>query len=437
MMKEIILVRHATAEGQDVENDLARKLVPKGLKESQNIGFLLTKLQKKVDIILTSPADRAVETADQIQSIVYRTISRKLDRDLYSGGVDDYLKAITHLEDNYHSVLLIGHNPALKELAAYFTNSDGSGISFPKASIYCFSFDCERWQEVGKNHSQLSFFINRESIESILDQSNTIEKKPLESLKKQYSRTKKLLKRAKREGFKTSLTHDIRIMNRRWLSLMEMSGLDSEALQTTINRVMDTTGKYRDSCVQTKILQKANPDRSIYNFWKQKKAKQKKQVAKTLGNKNQPDFVSPYADYYQNISNEIERLSVFEMENNIRASLNQLKINSHLTLEDNKTQLHEFRLKAKDVRYKIEFYQAITNGELFETELEQSIFLQKSLGKMRDYEKLIKRITKQTERFDNEEIQNTVLNIQKLLREKWNEVSGFLENNPAFTMPTC
>ena len=434
-MKEIILVRHATAEGQDVENDLARKLVPKGLKESQNIGFLLTKLQKKVDIILTSPADRAVETADQIQSIIYRKINRKLDRDLYSGGVDDYLKAITHLEDNYHSLLLIGHNPALKELTACFTNSDGSGISFPKASIYCFSFDCERWQEVGKNHSQLSFFINRESIESILDQSN--EAKPLESLKKGYSRTKKLLKRAKREGFKTSLTHDIRIMNRRWLALMELSGLDSEALKTTINRVMDTTGIYRDRCVQTKILKKANPDRSIYNFWKQKKAKQKKQVAKTLGNKNQPDFVSPYADYYQNISNEIERLSVFEMENNIQASLNQLKINSHLTLEDNKTQLHEFRLKAKDVRYKIEFYQAITNGELFETELEQSIFLQKSLGKMRDYEKLIKKITKQTERFDNEEIQNTVLNIQKLLREKWNEVSGFLENNPAFTMPTC
>ena len=41
-MKEIILVRHATAEGQDVENDLARKLVTKGLKESQTIGFLLT-----------------------------------------------------------------------------------------------------------------------------------------------------------------------------------------------------------------------------------------------------------------------------------------------------------------------------------------------------------------------------------------------------------
>ena len=434
-MKEIILVRHATAEAQDAEKDLSRKLVPKGLKESQNIGFLLAKLQKEVDIILTSHADRAMETADQIQSIVYRKINRKVDRDLYSGGMDDYLKAISKLEDNYHSLLLIAHNPSLKELTACFANSDGSGISFPKASIYCFSFDCESWQEVGSNHSQLSFFINRESIENILDQSN--EEKPLESLKKQYSRTSKLLKRAKREGFKTGLTHDIRIMNRRWLSLMELSGLDSEALQTTINTVMDTTGKYRDRCVQTKILKKTNPDRSIYNCWKKKKAKQKKQVAKTLGKQSKQDFVTPYTDYYQKISNEIERLSAFEMESNIRESFNQLKINSHQTLEDNKTELHEFRLKAKDVRYKIEFYQAINNGELFETELEQLIFLQKSLGKMRDYEKLIKKITKQTERFNNEEIQNTVLNIQKLLQEKWNEVAGFLENNPAFTIPTC
>jgi len=40
-MKEIILIRHATAEAQDVENDLSRKLVSKGLKESLNVGLFL------------------------------------------------------------------------------------------------------------------------------------------------------------------------------------------------------------------------------------------------------------------------------------------------------------------------------------------------------------------------------------------------------------
>jgi len=65
------------------------------------------------------------------------------------------------------------------------------------------------------------------------------------------------------------------------------------------------------------------------------------------------------------------------------------------------------------------------------------IFLQKSLGKMRDYEKLINKITKQSDRFDNEEIQDTVNNIQKLLKEKWMEVSDFLENNPGFSIPSC
>lgn len=429
-MKEIILVRHATAEAQDAENDLARKLVPKGLKESQNIGFLLAKLQQEVDVIITSHADRAMETADQIQSIVYRKVSRKVDMDLYSGGLDDYLKAIRKLEDNDHSVLIIGHNPALKELAACFASSDGFGISFPKASIYCFNFDCESWQEVGKAHSQLSIFINRESIESILEQSN--EKKFRRSLKKQYSTTENLLKRTKREGFKTGLTHDIRIMNRRWLSLMELSGCENEALQTTINSIMDTTGKYRDSCVQTKILKKTNPDKSIFNYWKKKKSKQKKQVAKTLGNQIKQNTISPYQEVYEKIINERGRLSDFEMESNIRESLNQLKINPHLSLEDNKTQLHEFRLKAKDVRYKIEFYKTINTEIPFETELEHTIFLQKSLGKMRDYEKLINKITKQSERFDNEEIQNTLNNIQKLLQEKWIEVSDFLENNPSF-----
>jgi CHAD domain-containing protein len=157
-------------------------------------------------------------------------------------------------------------------------------------------------------------------------------------------------------------------------------------------------------------------------------------LAKTLGNKVKEDFISPYTDYYQKISNEIERLSDFEMKRDIQESLDQLKINSHLTLEDNKTELHEFRLKAKDIRYKIEFYQETNTGDAFEAELEKLIFLQKSLGKMRDYEKLIKKITKQSERFDKEEIQDTVLNIQKLLQEKWLEISNFLENNPDFTI---
>jgi phosphohistidine phosphatase len=432
MMKEIILIRHATAEAQDVENDLSRKLVSKGLKESLNVGLFLAKLRKEVDIILISHADRAVETADQIQSIVYRKIKRKIDMDLYSGGVDDYLKVIHKLEDNHQNVLIIGHNPVLKELAAYFANSNSAGISFPKASIYGFSFDSDQWQEVENAHSQLSFFINRESIESVL--SHTDEKKIFESIKKLYSTTQKLLKRAKREGFNMGITHDIRIMNRRWLSLTELSGCDSEALKTAIDTVMQTTGKYRDRCVQTKILKKTNPDRSIYNYWKKKKTKQKKQLAKTLGNKVKEDFISPYTDYYQKISNEIERLSDFEMKRDIQESLDQLKINSHLTLEDNKTELHEFRLKTKDIRYKIEFYQETNTGDAFQAELEKLIFLQKSLGKMRDYEKLIKKITKQSKRFDNEEIQDTVLNIQKLLQEKWREISNFLENNPDFTI---
>lgn len=435
-MKEIILVRHATAETWNAENDLTRKLVSKGLKESKNIGVLLAKLQKKADIILTSNANRALETADQIQSIVYRKINKKIDKDLYSGGIEDYLNAIRNLEDDYHSVLLIGHNPVLGELVAYFTSCELSNISFPKASVYCFNVDDKLWREVGNTHSQLAFFINSRSIESLFEQSD--EKKLLKPIKKQYLSTVKLLERAKKEGFKTALTHDIRIMNRRWLSLMELSGCDSEALQTTIKTVMDTTGKYRDRCVQTKILKKTNFGKSIYTYWNKKRSKQKKQLAKTLGNQIKQDIISPYQEVYEKIINERGRLSNFEMKSNIRESLNQLKIRSHQTLEDNKTEWHEFRLKAKDVRYKIEFYKTINQEELFDTELEQLIFLQKSLGKMRDYEKLINKITKQSKRFDSEEIQNTVLGIQNLLKAKWVELSDFLENNPSFIKePNC
>lgn len=429
-MKEIILVRHGTAETSNTDKDLSRKLISKGIEESHNVGLFLARLQKEVGIILTSHAKRASETADCIQSIVYRKIRREINMILYSGEMTDYLEAVQKLDNIYRSVLIIGHYPVLKELASYFSNSNGSGISFPKGSVYCFKFDCNLWEELSTKNTKLSVFMNKEAIKILLDQSN--EKKSLGPLKNQYLTTKKLHKRLKREGFKTGLTHDLRIMSRKWLSLMELSCCFNETLQTTINNIMRTTGKYRDRCVQTKILKKTNSGRSIYIYWNKKKAKQKKQVAKTFKNQGKQDIISTYQEVYEKIINERERLSNFEMKSNICESLNQLKINSQVTLEDNKTELHEFRLKAKDIRYKIEFYKTINQEELFDTELEQLIFLQKSLGKMRDYEKLINKITKQSDRFDNEEIQNTVNKIQKLLKEKWMEVSDFLENNPSF-----
>ncbi len=119
-----------------------------------------------------------------------------------------------------------------------------------------FTIDCDNWKEAENKNSQLSCFIRSGDIQKLLAKPE--DKKFLDALKNQYSTTQKLFKGVKKEGFKKGLTHDIRINNRRWLSLMDLSGCESEVLRMSIDAFMKSTGKYRDLCVQTQILKKAS-----------------------------------------------------------------------------------------------------------------------------------------------------------------------------------
>jgi phosphohistidine phosphatase len=166
-VKEIILIRHATAEDRSESEDISRILTENGKTESADIGLLLSKLRKKVDLIITSDAKRALETADNLQTASYSKVERKIEQKLFSGNIEDYLKTLKKLNEKYDSVILVAHNPVLRELVAYFLNENISSIVFPKASIYSFRIDCDTWKSINSNYSELSLFIKKSDIEII------------------------------------------------------------------------------------------------------------------------------------------------------------------------------------------------------------------------------------------------------------------------------
>ena len=168
-MKEIILVRHASSEKAAEGKDMLRKLLPKGWEEARNVAFLLSKAQKRIDLIITSNAVRAVETGDAFQSAAYKNTTRIVEKTLFSGGKQEYLAVIKALEDTNNTVLLIAHNPVLEEVVAYFCGCSISKVDFPKASVYAFKFDCDHWKDVGSEHSILTLFIKRSHIQKLVE----------------------------------------------------------------------------------------------------------------------------------------------------------------------------------------------------------------------------------------------------------------------------
>lgn len=128
---DIILWRHAEAEvGSD---DLARRLTARGEKQARQMAAWLKPRLPKHTRILVSPAVRTQQTADAL-GLPYET-SRKLAPE---APVSDILAA-TGWPDARGAVLIVGHQPALGQLAALLLSGEEAPWTVKKAGVWWFS----------------------------------------------------------------------------------------------------------------------------------------------------------------------------------------------------------------------------------------------------------------------------------------------------------
>jgi phosphohistidine phosphatase len=112
------------------------------------MGKRLAKRDVKVDLILSSPARRAITTAQVLaDKLDYKPKNIAVDDRLYPGAVDDVLKLVHKLGNKCDRVMLVGHNPALANLAHYLSSDI---IHMPTCAVAEFTFEAKLWQRVGK-----------------------------------------------------------------------------------------------------------------------------------------------------------------------------------------------------------------------------------------------------------------------------------------------
>ncbi len=142
---EIYLVRHAAAYERDPDrwpDDSKRPLTPGGEEEFRPAARGLARLASRVDVILSSPYQRAWRTAEilsELDSWPAPEPSPVLEPTLPPE------KAAVALEDyaGTGSVVVVGHRPGLHELAAYLLTGKGDGleIGLEKGGVACIDFD--------------------------------------------------------------------------------------------------------------------------------------------------------------------------------------------------------------------------------------------------------------------------------------------------------
>ena len=113
--RRLILMRHGHAE--EHREDYGRTLSERGRAAACRTGEELLQAGIVPAHILTSAAPRALETAELVaQSCGYQGAIQQ-HRDLYLASASRYRSALSELPAQLSSVLLVGHNPSLSELA--------------------------------------------------------------------------------------------------------------------------------------------------------------------------------------------------------------------------------------------------------------------------------------------------------------------------------
>lgn len=149
-MKTLFLVRHAKSSWDDTAMpDRDRPLNDRGTRDAPKMGERLAKRDVKPDLILSSPARRALDTAEIIaKKLDYRRKDIVVDDRLYAVTADDLLAFIRGLGDKRERVMVFGHNPELTELAHRLSSKI---THMPTCAVAEFTFDSKSWSNVGKD----------------------------------------------------------------------------------------------------------------------------------------------------------------------------------------------------------------------------------------------------------------------------------------------
>lgn len=159
-MKTLFVVRHAKSSWDDPSlSDAERPLLKKGEKRTIRVARHLKEHKVKVDLMISSPAVRAYDTARiMAETLGYPVDKIRKENTLYMGDSDKYYELLYALSDEVKSVMIFGHNPSF----THFTNDlvDSTIEWMPTSSVGAVCLQTEQWTEAGSAKRNLHFFVS-------------------------------------------------------------------------------------------------------------------------------------------------------------------------------------------------------------------------------------------------------------------------------------
>ena len=147
-MKRLVLVRHAKAVQWGYDDDFNRELTERGESDAARVSHHLGTLGIIPDSIISSPASRALQTAEIFSGKLNFPRKKLLEnKELYHGLTTGELIDLVHaLPEDSNCVFFFGHNPSFEFYARGLSNSFHGEMT--TSSSVVIDFDVNRWNEV-------------------------------------------------------------------------------------------------------------------------------------------------------------------------------------------------------------------------------------------------------------------------------------------------
>ena len=148
-MKTLLIMRHAkSAYPPGISDDFARPLNEHGRADLPRIARLLAAYGPRPDLVLTSTARRAQQTATGLaESLGLPTSALHLADALYLASPSTLTQAAADLPDSAQISLIIAHNPGLEEWIGELT---GAHIALPTAGLAAVELGSHTWAEISR-----------------------------------------------------------------------------------------------------------------------------------------------------------------------------------------------------------------------------------------------------------------------------------------------
>lgn len=166
--KTLILWRHAKAvEGSSDMRDHDRPLTGQGHAHAAHMAAHLHARGFTPDYVLCSTSARTRQTLAALTPVP----ATQLENALYLASAGALISQIQACDDRTHTLMLIGHNPGLHQLAVTLAGSakhkadhDALQLKLPTSGVVVLQLTCDDWKDIAPHHCVLMHYATPESL---------------------------------------------------------------------------------------------------------------------------------------------------------------------------------------------------------------------------------------------------------------------------------